>query len=242
MATTKTKTGSKSNKATKIDNDNAGKLPVEANDFVLDLYSTMKEEGSITMSVEYLAYTDQFELLYNEVQERYPDCARRWLFRKLASLRKQGKGKTRIRKPTTEEFKLTPAQIRALKALYDAYPGGLSRAALADKADIPLSMEGIVGAVNMDDVENTDKELGKRTLRGRKYVRTEYEYDSRDKRVITYLITEEGIKALNDRKNTVQKAIGASNTATNVDSGSVSRDGNDGEEVDETDSQTGEEG
>jgi hypothetical protein len=180
-------------------NDREGKFPADAgaevDRFVLDLYSSMREEGAITHSTEFLAYTDQFELFYNEVQNAYPDVARRWVYRKLCGLRKKGLAKTRSVKGSGEGFKLTPAQVRILKALEACSPDGLTRDQISDRADVPMgnSLNAVLGPKFLSDVEGVEAELGKRTLRGAGHVLAECDPESEE---IAYRITAEGKKAL----------------------------------------------
>jgi hypothetical protein len=142
-----------------------------------------------------MAYTQQFELLFNEVQERYQECSRHWVYRRLCALRKQGRGKTRIKKSSEADTGLTLTQVRILRLLREkGY--SLTKSQIASMADVHANMDGSLGASNIDQVEEKDKELGKRTLRGRGYITAELDYDSRERKVIKFAITESGVMAL----------------------------------------------
>lgn len=176
--------------------DNFGKLPPEAGEWLVDLYASMREEGLITQSTEHLAYTDEFEGLYSEVQAAYPEVERKWVFRKLCSMRKQGNAKTRTGKTSCyDDGRLSVGQVRILRAL-DKLGEPSTLRQIAAESDVPLhSLPTIMGPRCLEDAEKVEKASGKPSLRGKGYVKaTREELDGKE--VTLYYISGDGKKAL----------------------------------------------
>lgn len=166
---------------------------------VLEAYENLRNEGVINMAVDSLPYTQQFEELYIDVQREYPKATKNEVYRKLVNARKQAR--CRNTHKTLEEMNaLAISQIRILKAL-NASPGGLTRQQIAKKADVSLSMTGMLGPAYKADIADCEKRYGRRSLMGFGYVRAEEE-QTLDGEVFTYHITTAGKNRLAELAST----------------------------------------
>lgn len=138
---------------------------------VVEIYLKMREKGQITLAVDKLPYTEEFEALYERVEKRHRGADRATVYRKLVNMRKQAHCRTG---PRPKKDRLSLNQARILKTI-GAHPQGLSRLDISRKADVPYNMNGTLGPVYTDDIGAEERKRDCKTLLGLGLVYAEME-------------------------------------------------------------------
>lgn len=169
--------------------------------YIAEVYDRMKRDGTITLSTEKIAYTDQFEALYLAVEDQFPDIdltspwsGRNEVWTRLRNIAKQGRQIVRLKEKT--EDKVSLQQMRILKTLA-IYPTGLTRQDIASRADVPLSMNATLGPLYKEDAKQYEEEIGKKTLVGRGFViARRIPSDNSQRDIVLYFLTPLGERYL----------------------------------------------